>query len=197
MRKKVGHIIDYKKERVVLSDILPYEIPPFFSNRYFYHFLVKNKVSIDEESKQIIFSRKDTNVIRNLIRILFGIDKSILSQQNNEFEYFKFNDNNFFKSFVTIPFKFKISHKDNDYRELTIIHPINQLRLVDFYDKYKYTILYNTKISRFSLRRPHKVSSLKYFKDNTNKSKKSTNQEVEIIETSDKEYTSLKTYFSY
>ena len=49
MRKKVGHIIDYKKERVVLSDILPYEIPPFFSNRYFYHFLVKNKVSIDEE----------------------------------------------------------------------------------------------------------------------------------------------------
>lgn len=193
MRKKVGHIIDYKKERVVLSDILPYEIPPFFSNRYFYHFLVKNKVSIDEESKQIIFSRKDTNVIRNLIRILFGIDKSILSKQNNEFEYFKFKDNNF----VTIPFKFKISHKDNDYRELTIIHPINQLRLVDFYDKYKYTILYNTKISTFSLRRPHKVSSLKYFKDSTNKSKKSTNQEVEIIETSDKEYTSLKTYFSY
>lgn len=181
----------------MLSDILPYEIPPFFSNRYFYHFLVKNKVSIDEESKQIIFSRKDTNVIKNLIRILFGIDKNIPSQQNNEFEYFKFNDNNFFKSFVTIPFKFKISHKDNDYRELTIIHPINQLRLVDFYDKYKYTILYNTKISRFSLRRPHKVSSLKYFKDSTNKSKKSTNQEIEIIETSDKEYTSLKTYFSY
>ena len=193
MRKKVGHIIDYKRERVVLSDILPYEIPPFFSNRYFYHFLVKNKVSIDEESKQIIFSRKDTNVIRNLIRILFGIDKSILSQQNNEFEYFKID----YKNFQTIPFKFKISHKDNDYRELTIIHPINQLRLVDFYDKYKYTILYNTKISRFSLRRPHKVSSLKYFKDSTNKSKKSTNQEVEIIETSDKEYTSLKTYFSY
>ena len=193
MRKKVGHIIDYKRERVVLSDILPYEIPPFFSNRYFYHFLVKNKVSIDEESKQIIFSRKDTNVIRNLIRILFGIDKSILSQQNNEFEYFKID----YKNFQTIPFKFKISHKDNDYRELTIIHPINQLRLVDFYDKYKYTILYNTKISRFSLRRPHKVSSLKYFKDSTNKSKKSANQEVEIIETSDKEYTSLKTYFSY
>ena len=193
MTKKVGHIIDYKKERVVLSDILPYEIPPFFSNRYFYHFLVKNKVSIDEESKQIIFSRKDTNVIRNLIRILFGIDKSILSQQNNEFEYFKID----YKNFQTIPFKFKISHKDNDYRELTIIHPINQLRLVDFYDKYKYTILYNTKISRFSLRRPHKVSSLKYFKDSTNKSKKSANQEVEIIETSDKEYTSLKTYFSY
>ena len=200
MRKKVGHIIDYKKERVVLSDILPYEIPPFFSNRYFYHFLVKNKVSINEEGKKVKIRFKRNAITRYLMRILFGIDKSIQSQKDNEnkfFEFFKFNDTNFFKLLQTIPFKFKISHKDNDYRELTIIHPINQLRLVDFYDKYKYTILYNTKISRFSLRRPHKVSSLKYFKDSTNKSKKSTNQEVEIIETSDKEYTSLKTYFSY
>ena len=197
MGKKVGHIIDYKKERVVLSDILPYEIPPFFSNRYFYHFLVKNKVSINEEGKKVKIRFKRNAITRYLIHILFGIDKSIQSQQDSENKFFEFKADNFFKLLQTIPFKFKISHKDNDYRELTIIHPINQLRLVDFYDKYKYTILYNTKISRFSLRRPHKVSSLKYFKDNINKSKKSTNQEVEIIETSDKEYTSLKTYFSY
>lgn len=197
MRKKIGHTIDYKKERVVLSDVLPYEIPPFFSNRHFYHFLVKNKVTIDEEKKQIVFKKATTDVIKNLIRILFGINKSIQSQQNNEFEYFQFNENNFFKLLQTIPFKFKISHKDNDYRELTIIHPINQLKLVDFYEKYKYTMLYSTKLSRFSLRKPYKVSSLKYFKDNTNRNKKSENQEIEIIETSDKEYTSLKTYFSY
>ena len=192
MGKKVGHIIDYKKERVVLSDILPYEIPPFFSNRYFYHFLVKNKVSINEEGKKvkIRFKKDSSEITRKLIKFLFGIYKNIPCL-DGDFEYF------YCEKIVTIPFKFKISHKDNDYRELTIIHPINQLRLVDFYDKYKYTILYNTKISRFSLRRPHKVSSLKYFKDSTNKSKKSTNQEVEIIETSDKEYTSLKTYFSY
>lgn len=197
MRKKIGHTIDYKKERVVLSDVLPYEIPPFFSNRHFYHFLVKNKVTIDEEKKQIVFKKATTDVIKNLIRILFGIDKSIQPRQNNEFEYFQFNKNNFFKLLQTIPFKFKISHKDNDYRELTIIHPINQLKLVDFYEKYKYTMLYSTKLSQFSLRKPYKVSSLKYFKDNTNRNKKSENQEIEIIETSDKEYTSLKTYFSY
>lgn len=199
MKKNIGHTIDYKKERVVLSDVLPYEIPPFFSNRYFYHFLVKNKVSIIdvEDKKQIRFKKDDNGITKNLIRILFGIDKNIQPQQNNEFEYFQFNENNFFKLFQTIPFKFKISHKDNDYRELTIIHPINQLKLVDFYEKYKYTMLYNTKLSRFSLRKPHKVSSLKYFKDNTNRNKKSKNQEIEIIETSDKEYTSLKTYFSY
>lgn len=30
MRRKAGHNIGYKKERVVLSDVLPYEVPPFF-----------------------------------------------------------------------------------------------------------------------------------------------------------------------
>ena len=33
--------IKYSLERVVLGDVLPYETPIIFSNRYFYDFLVK------------------------------------------------------------------------------------------------------------------------------------------------------------
>lgn len=197
MRKKTGHNIGYKKERVVLSDILPYEVPPFFSNRHFYNFLVKNKVDINEEDRKIKFKKDDAGVLKRLIQILFGIEKNANYISDTNFDYFKFNDKAFEKVFLTIPFKFKITHKDNDYRELTVIHPINQLYLVGFYDKYKNTILYNAKLSRFSLRKPSKVSSLKYYKDNTNKKKKSKNHDIEIIETTDKEYTSLKTFFSY
>lgn len=197
MRKKTGHNIGYKKERVVLSDILPYEVPPFFSNRHFYNFLVKNKVDINEEDRIIKFKKDDAGVLKRLIQILFGIEKNANYKSDTNFDYFKFNDTAFEKVFLTIPFKFKITHKDNDYRELTVIHPINQLYLVGFYDKYKNTILYNAKLSRFSLRKPSKVSSLKYYKDNTNKKKKSKNHDIEIIETTDKEYTSLKTFFSY
>lgn len=197
MRRKAGHNIGYKKERVVLSDILPYEIPPFFSNRHFYNFLVKNKVVINEDDRTIQFKKDYTGVLRRLIKTLFGIPDNVNFIVDTNFDYFKFNEVAFEKVFVTIPFKFKITHKDNDYRELTVIHPINQLYLVGFYDKYKNTILYNTKLSRFSLRKPSKVSSLKYYKDNTNKKKKSKNQDIEIIETTDKEYTSLKTFFSY
>ncbi len=197
MRKKTGHNIGYKKERVVLSDILPYEVPPFFSNRHFYNFLVKNKVDINEVDKTIKFTKDDAGVLKRLIQILFGIEKNANYVSDTNFDYFKFNDAAFEKVFLTIPFKFKITHKDNDYRELTVIHPINQLYLVGFYDKYKNTILYNAKLSRFSLRKPSKVSSLKYYKDNTNKKKKSKNHDIEIIETTDKEYTSLKTFFSY
>ena len=198
MRRKTGHNIGYKKERVVLSDILPYEVPPFFSNRHFYNFLVKNKVVINEDERTIKFKKDHTGVLKRLIQILFAIDKNVNFTSNTEFDSFNFNEKTFNeKLFLTIPFKFKITHKDNDYRELTVIHPINQLYLVGFYDKYKNTILYNTKLSRFSLRKPSKVSSLKYYKDNTNKKKKSKNQDIEIIETTDKEYTSLKTFFSY
>lgn len=42
-RKKIK--LQYKKERVVFSDILPYELPIIFSNRYFYRFLVNNPLA--------------------------------------------------------------------------------------------------------------------------------------------------------
>ena len=42
MKKRIP--ITYSKERVVLSDILPYETPVTFSNRYFYKYLInRNK----------------------------------------------------------------------------------------------------------------------------------------------------------
>ena len=44
-RKKIR--LRYKKERVVFSDVLPYELPLIFSNRYFYRFLVRNGVWIE------------------------------------------------------------------------------------------------------------------------------------------------------
>ncbi|ELY2017208.1 RNA-directed DNA polymerase [Flavobacterium psychrophilum] len=193
MKKSTKKNIDYTKERVVLSDILPYEVPPFFSNRHFYEFIIKNKISIVDY--ELRFKKEPTNTLEKLIKILFGFIDRKSEKENLEYDYFKLDTKK--DVFLTIPFKFKITHKENDFRELTVIHPINQLQLVNFYDKYKYTILNLSEKSRYSLRKPDKVATLKYFKDNTNKKNKSKNSETEIIETSDKEYTSLKTFFSY
>ena len=44
-RKKIR--LKYKKERVLLSDVLPYELPVIFTNRYFYRYLVSNGVKFD------------------------------------------------------------------------------------------------------------------------------------------------------
>ena len=46
-RKKVR--LSYKKERCLLSDVLPYEIPISFSNRHFYWFILRNRVTVEGE----------------------------------------------------------------------------------------------------------------------------------------------------
>lgn len=189
-RKTIG----YKKERVVLSDILPYEVPPFFSNRYFYHFLVQNKVQLLDS--KITFKKNSPDYIEKIIKIIFGLNSldRVFYDHKKDFAYLKINKNT---SFKTIPYKFRISHKNKNYRELTVIHPINQLYLISFYDKYKNDMIYHCNKSRFSLRKPNKIASLKYFKDSTFNKKKIKNPEIEIIETTDKEYVGLKTFFSY
>lgn len=191
MRNKKGKIIDYKKERVVLSDVLPYEVPPYFSNRYFYNFLISNKVCLIDD--EIRFKKDNTQTTEKIIRLLFGFDKSKKKQSTDKYNFYKVYD----KNFQTIPFSFRISHKNDDYRELAVIHPINQLQIVQFYDRYKYDIKNATNRSNFSLRKPNKIASIKYFKDKTHDKKHSTNEDIEIIESSDNEYTSLKTFFSY
>ena len=58
--------LKYKKERVVLSDVLPFEIPIIFSNRYFYRFLVCYGVEIRDnkiywnDNKKGLKKRKKT-----------------------------------------------------------------------------------------------------------------------------------------
>ena len=47
-RKKIK--LRYKKERTIFSDVLPYELPLIFSNRYFYKLLVRNEVRIKFEA---------------------------------------------------------------------------------------------------------------------------------------------------
>src|SRR5699024_278301 len=196
MRGRKKHI-NYKKERVVLSDVLPYEVPPYFSNRYFYYFLVNNKIEIVniDDKEYIKFKNSGDDFLENIVKILFGLDYSKQSQNKGRYKLLKLSKQK--KEFLTIPFKFKISHKNKSFRELTVIHPINQLKLIGFYDKYKSNILFHSSKSRYSLRHPAQIASLKYFKDSTHKQKKSKDEDIEIIETTDKEYTSLRAFFCY
>lgn len=50
MRKRKKIKLSYSKERVLFSDVLPYECPIIFSNRYLYRFLAKY-LWIGEEQK--------------------------------------------------------------------------------------------------------------------------------------------------
>ena len=178
--------INNKKERVVLSDVLPFEIPITFSNRHFHNFLVNNHISTD--GKMIKWDKNDP-ILEIIVKLLFGIKK------DNPVNDRQININNGERK--TIPFNYKISHKDNDFRELTIIHPKDQLAVIEFYEKYKNMILYYCNISPFSIRRPVKIAKFSYYKDRTHIEKLAYDNEHKSIEEFDKEYENLKTFFVY
>ena len=149
MKKQKKIKLKYGKERVLFSDVLPYETPLTFSNRYLYRFISKYKFHIDEErdDKGKLFitvnPEKEINVDEhNFARLLFGLS----------------NDKGLKSNSVFYPFQFNIAHKIGKSRILTVIHPLNQLQIVDFYEKYKYAILYLCSKSNFSLRKPVKVA---------------------------------------
>ena len=177
--------IKYSKERAILADVLPYEIPITFSNRYFYRFLVANNISISDNKLfyQNLFQDREREAFMHILEILFGI-KAI---NNSPTELQEWN-------FRKIPFSFKITHKERDFRELTIVHPINQIKLIDFYETYKELILYYCSISNFSIRKPAGIGKYTFTPSNITAQLKEEEKYGFISDGN--EYENLKTFFS-
>ena len=189
-RKKIK--LSYSKERVIFSDVLPYECPIIFSNRYLYRFLAKylwvgEKQKIDnitwntlKQSKRL--NEKDASAFAALLFGCYEQGKPIsdLKHKNNALFY---------------PYHFNIAHKANKNRKLSIIHPYNQWQVVDFYEQYKYSILYLCNQSKYSLRKPHKVAQYFYYRDRLHR--KLLGHQSDKVELFFNEYENLKTYFSY
>lgn len=180
--------IKLSKDRALLSDVLPYEIPITFSNRHLFEFICKNRISISADKSRISW-KEDDAALNKIIQLLFDFQNHSIS--NCEIKFDKKWE------LKTIPFCFNISHKDKDFRELTLIHPKNQLDLVSFYDKNKDLITYYSDVSPFSIRKPVKVARFFYSKDSLSKKELEDADSHERIEISGKEYANLKTFFSY
>jgi hypothetical protein len=200
MSKKKKHI-KYPKERAILSDVLPYEIPITFSNRYFYRFLVDNEIelipNIKFKSKGITkedYPNSDINKIQGRIQ-----HKSKL--KGDELDAFSIILQILFTTNITnintrkIPFNYRISHKEKDFRELALVHPMNQLLLVNFYEQFKESIIYSCSLSNYSIRKPDSVAKFTFFNDKLHQSNKGDSSD--FLELSGKEYENLKTFFSY
>ncbi len=187
MRRNIRQI-NIKRERVVLSDVLPFELPVTFSNRHFYRFLITNHIRVDGK---IISWDKDDTGLELVIKLLFGFDKDKpVTGRQLEID-FKADE------YKTIPFRYKISHKEKDFRELVVIHPKNQLALIEFYDKFKEIILYYCSLSFFSIRKPYKVAKYSYHNDRVHIRNLAHDHEHKSAEEYDKEYENLKTFFAY
>ena len=153
---------------------MPYETPVTFTNRHFYDFLEKFKVSY--KNKQISW-KEEGDALNKIIEILFVQSKKLERELS------------------LIPFGYQINHKQKEFRELAIPHPRSQFIASDFYDRYKETIIHYCSLSSFSIRAPHKIATYKFYNDNLHKKKSS--DDISIIEKSDKEYKNQKSFFSY
>ena len=179
-----------------MADVLPYELPITFTNRYFKEFLIGNYVEVNNAKLKW---KKDTGALYTIIKLLFGLmDSDLLkSDINGEIEINRRPRKPKNNPFRTIPFTYKITHHTNEFRELTLIHPLNQLALIEFYEKYKYLILYYCGVSPFSIRYPFKVAKYSFHKDKAHFKYLAFDHEHNTIEEFDKEYENLKTFFAY
>lgn len=174
----------YKKERVVLSDVLPYEMPFIFSNRHFYRFLVRCGIETDGDSLRW---RKDIPRGAFLLLKMLSGGKVTVSREKGEQEIKK--------PWASIPFSYDILHKPGKTRRLTIIHPLSQIRMVEIYEKYRHAMLHLCSRSRFSLRSPHKIACYFYYRDRLHN--RLLGRKADKVEMFFSEYENLRTYFSY
>lgn len=156
MKKKLKRNSNYKN--VVLSDVLPYEVPVIFSNRKFYNFLNKYKICyIKSQNKKsdtlnyLIKNKNNEKIFLKVITILFGG-----KYENNQYSL---------KERSRLCFQFKIQHKEKSFRELSLPHPKTQLEATSFYEKYSSLILYYSNQSNFSMRKAVNVSKFIADKD--------------------------------
>lgn len=187
-RKKIR--LRYKKERVVFSDVLPYELPLIFSNRYFYRFLVRNGIWIEisrEGQDTLHWNKTEDKGILGLLAIIFC--RKISEFEGKDSLLLNVHD------LKRIPFVYSIQHKPLKHRFLSLIHPANQIKVVDLYNRYKDAIIYLCSKSNFSIRYPSKVACYFYYKDRLHHvlmGKKTDKMEMYF-----NEYENLKTFFSY
>lgn len=181
--------INYKKERAILSDVLPYELPICFTNRHIYRFVTQygieiknNKVYINNKEFEAQTSRKK-QVVYDVLAILLGCNKINRNECDISTDSWR------------KPFIYKVSHKESDFRELAIIHPKNQLELVELYDINKELMLYYSSISKFSIRKPSSIARYVYYKDKLHRALRGNPKDN--VENYHNEYENLRTFFAY
>lgn len=187
MTKKIK--LSYNNNRVLLSDVLPFEAPIIFSNRELYKFT--SEIDLKYSDKYFSWKKCPTH-IESIIKIVLGIDQKELAVDDTvsateKRRKIKSEHNQ------TIPFEFSTLHNKNEMRQLSIFHPRNQIMLTELYDKHKELMIYLCNKSSFSIRHPASTSKCYIWKSN----KSIAQFDEDTIELSDQSYENLKSFFVY
>lgn len=173
MSKRVFKKLSNSPYRVLLSEVLPFELPIHFTNHGFYQFIKESSFTLSFDGKS--GSVQDLGPgTEGVLSIILGKSVKFAQTQNTSTPVPPL------KNFVTespypdranknkwmLPYTYGIRHKRHDLRMLSIMHPASQLDVVNFYREFDASILYHSKNSNFSIRRPAKIAKTTVAKDN-------------------------------
>lgn len=100
------------------------------------------------------------------------------------------------RKYFTTPYQYKIRKSLLDYRRLSVVHPISQWEMKNFYESYESLICHYCSGSQFSIRSPQRVASVFYYKnswDNIGKYKRGAVEELDA----DKKHKHSSSFYSY
>lgn len=190
MTKKRRVNIRHRSSRVVLSEILPYEVPVTFSNFGFYQFLNDSRMRVTDSAITFHSTRHDLSPV---LKIIFGADAHIQQDTGPHGHTFSLKIDAINRP--TVPFHFKIRHSEDRSRQLSIAHPLSQISLVRFYQTYSSLLLYHTSRSPFSVRHPDRVARYTIVRDSVFQERR--DRQPGRIEAAGREYDRIRSYFVY
>lgn len=160
-------LVSNSKYRAVISEMLPYERPVFFTNRFFARFL--KYYGIKTKDDVLIATRHEEEPGLEEFLFVLGGQKGALRPC----------------------FQYDISKGSQEVgRKLSVVHPFHQVKMVEFYDKYKMLLIDFCQRSHFSIRYPYKVAN---FQKKQKGYYKLYSDDAEPIDT----HESLKHFFAY
>lgn len=159
--------ISNSRYRAVISEVLPYERPVFFTNRFFARFLKYYGVKVEND---VLVATRNTDEpgLTEFLALLGG-------KANDKRPCFQYS--------IT-----KDGRKEG--RRLSVIHPFHQVKMLEFYDRYKTLLIDFCQRSNFSIRYPYKVAD---YQKNSKGYYKIMSDDALSVDTSE----SLKHFFSY
>lgn len=182
--------VRHKRSRVVLSELLPYEVPVTFSNANLYKFL--NATNVRFTKTEVLFDAVDPSV-KTVLKIIFGKKVQISDKVEAGTRSFAIPRKQLERP--TVPFQYEIRHKEKQSRRLSVAHPMSQISFIDLYERYKSSLLYHTSRSPFSVRHPERVTRYTVIRDGV------FDELLAIqpgpIETSTQEYDRIRSFFVY
>lgn len=192
--------------RPILNEVLPFEVPPTFTNGGFFSFCSRINLRLERYKKEVIVSYENVQAYdKAVLDVIFPsksnsnkLSVTANTQKKTVTQWGKSKD--IYSgiapcSMNTKALAFDISHREERSRELSIPHPRNQLDICGLYDRYHYEMVDICSRSPFSIRRPVRRAKTSFINDTIHKNRLSKGESHR--EEEHKEYENIASYFSY